>query len=199
VELAVIGGGQPVGICGSGLIDAVAEMLQAGLINSTGRMVNTKTLIGSLPPQVGRRMRRDGQGSEFVLAWSQETTGGEDIVLSQKDIRELQLAKGAIRAGIQVLCREMGISPEDIHRVLLAGAFGNHIKKEKAVAIGLLPPISLDRITSIGNAAGDGARLALLSAQERERAAVLANRAEHVELSSRKDFTEEFIKALSFE
>jgi uncharacterized 2Fe-2S/4Fe-4S cluster protein (DUF4445 family) len=199
VELDVIGVGRPVGICGSGLIDAVAEMLQAGLISSTGRLINCKTQIDSLPPLVGRRLRKDDQGSEFVLTWAQETAIGEDIVLSQKDIRELQLAKGAIRAGIQVLCQEMGISPEDIHRVLLAGAFGNHIKKEKAVAIGLLPPISLDRIASIGNAAGDGARLALLSAPERERAAALASRAEHIELSNRKDFAEEFIKALSFE
>jgi uncharacterized 2Fe-2S/4Fe-4S cluster protein (DUF4445 family) len=198
VELAVIGGGQPVGICGSGLIDAVAEMLQAGLINSTGRLVNTKTLIGSLPPQVGRRIRRDGQGNEFVLAWSQETTGGEDIVLSQKDIRELQLAKGAIHAGIKVLMREMGVSVEDITEVLLAGAFGNFINKESALAIGLLPPVPLDKVISVGNAAGEGAKLALISKKERARALALAKAAEHVELSARADFHEEFISSLFF-
>jgi len=118
-------------------------------------------------------------------------------VLSQKDIRELQLAKGAIRAGVQVLCREMGISQDDIHRVLLAGAFGSNIKKESAVAVGLLPPLPLDHINSIGNAAGDGARMALLSVAERKRAVVLASRAEHIELSGRKDFAEEFIQSLS--
>ncbi|MEW6662618.1 MAG: ASKHA domain-containing protein [Bacillota bacterium] len=199
VELAVIAGGRPVGICGSGLIDAVAEMLKAGVINSSGRLASTEAQIDRLPPLVRQRLRKSNQGSEFVLAWARDTATGEDIVLSQKDIRELQLAKGAIRAGIQVLCREMGISPGDIHRVLLAGAFGNHIKKESALCIGLLPAVPLDRITSIGNAAGDGARLALLSAAERARAAALASGAEHVELSNRKEFSEEFIKSLSFE
>lgn len=197
VELSVIGGNRPAGICGSGLIDAVAEMLRAGVISSSGRLASAEAQLSRLPSLVRRRLRKGNQGNEFILAWATETEDGEDIALSQKDIRELQLAKGAIRAGVQVLCREMGISPDDIHRILLAGAFGNNIKKESAVAVGLLPPVPLDRITSIGNAAGDGARMALLSVAERNRAVVLAGRAEHIELSGRRDFTADFIKFLS--
>ncbi|KLU60731.1 phenol hydroxylase P5 protein [Peptococcaceae bacterium CEB3] len=198
VQLAVIGNTLPSGICGSGLIDAIAEMARSGVVSLTGRLAGTSDQLKELPPSVRRRLRRTDQGSEFVLAWGEATATGEDIVLTQKDVRELQLAKGAIRAGIHVLMGEMGITPEDIDRILLAGAFGNYIKKESALQIGLLPPVPAERVRSVGNAAGDGAKLALLSTHERMRSSALADQAEHVELSTRSDFQEQFVKALSY-
>ncbi|MDR3585705.1 MAG: ASKHA domain-containing protein [Desulfosporosinus sp.] len=198
VKLTVIAGGKPRGLCGSGLIDAIAEMLKVGVIGSSGRYAYKSDQLAKLPPLVRERLRQTERASEFVLVWGKDSASGEDIVLSQKDIRELQLAKGAIMAGIMVLLQEMGSSPQEIDRILLAGAFGNYIKKESALKIGLLPSLPLVRITTIGNAAGDGAKMALLSTEERARAEFLALRAEHIELSTKKDFQVEFIKALAF-
>lgn len=199
VYLVVIGGTKSQGICGSGLIDAISEMAKAGVINETGRLATQPEEMEKLPLLLQKRVRKTEKGGgEFVLAWAQDTATGEDIVLTQKDIRELQLAKGAMRAGAQVLMTEMGIDQDQLDRVLLAGAFGNYIKKESALGIGLLPPVSIDKIKAIGNAAGDGAKMALLSTVERTRASELADHAEHIELSTRKDFQEEFIEALSF-
>ncbi|SPF54048.1 2Fe-2S iron-sulfur cluster binding domain protein [Candidatus Desulfosporosinus infrequens] len=198
VELTVIGGGKVRGICGSGLIDAIAQMLKVGVISSSGRYENRPLQLEELPPLVRGRLRNTERASEFVLVWGEDSVSGEDIVLSQKDIREMQLAKGAILAGIMVLLQEMGSSPQEIERILLAGAFGNYIKRESALGIGLLPSLPLDRITTIGNAAGDGAKMSLLSTEERARAELLAQRAEHIELSTKKDFQVEFIKALAF-
>ncbi|MDR3543812.1 MAG: ASKHA domain-containing protein [Desulfosporosinus sp.] len=196
VELDVIADTKPRGICGSGLIDAIAAMRKIGVIEATGRLVNKPAQLEKLPSAVRERLRRNETVSEFVLVWGKDSATGEDIVLTQKDIRELQLAKGAIRAGISILLLEMGIDEQAIDRILLAGAFGNYIKKESALAIGLLPPVLLERIETIGNAAGDGAKMALLSVAERARARVLSYRAEHVELSTRKDFQKVFISAL---
>lgn len=198
VQLAVIGGTKPQGICGSGLIDAIAEMAKSGVVNLTGRLAIRPKELEKLPLLLQIRLRKTEQGGEFVMAWAQDTSTGEDIVLTQKDIRELQLAKGAMRAGVQILMTEMGITQEQLDRVMLAGAFGNYIKKESALGIGLLPPVPIERISAIGNAAGDGAKMALLSTVERARATELADHAEHLELSTRKDFQEEFINALSF-
>lgn len=198
VELDVIAGGKVRGICGSGLIDAIAEMVKVGVIGPTGRFANGPAQLEKLPPLVRERLRKTERASEFVLAWGKDSASGEDIVLSQKDIREMQLAKGAIIAGIMILVREMGITPQEIDRVLLAGAFGNYIRKESALGIGLLPSLPLEKIMTIGNAAGDGAKMALLSIEERARADSLAKRAEHVELSTQKEFQDEFIKGLDF-
>ena len=199
VELTVIGGGKVRGICGSGLIDAVAEMLEAGVLDSSGRIVNSVEKVAKLPPLVRERCRKNDRCSEFVLVWSKDSALGEDIVLTQKDIREMQLAKGAIAAGVYILAQKLGIVPVDINQVMLAGAFGNYIKKESAVRIGLLPALPLEQIATIGNAAGEGAKMALLSVQERERAQDLALCTEHIELSNQKNFQEEFVKALGFE
>ncbi|SHI28133.1 ASKHA domain-containing protein [Desulfosporosinus lacus] len=197
VELDVIAGGKPRGICGSGLIDAIAEMHKIGVITPTGRYASGPVLE-ELPASVRDRLRKTPRASEFVLVWGDDSATGEDIVLSQKDIREMQLAKGAIMAGIMILCREMGIDPQEIDRVLLAGAFGNYIRKESAVRIGLLPSLPLEQIVTIGNAAGDGAKMALISTEERTRADLLSRRAEHVELSNKKEFQQEFLKGLDF-
>jgi uncharacterized 2Fe-2S/4Fe-4S cluster protein (DUF4445 family) len=198
VELDVIAGGKARGICGSGLIDAIAEMLKVGVIGPTGRLANGPAQLEKLPSLVRERLRRTELVSEFVLVWGKDSALGEDIVLTQKDIRELQLAKGAIMAGIMILVREMGITLQEIDRILLAGAFGNYIRKESAIGIGLLPALPLEKVKTIGNAAGDGAKMALLSVEERARADSLAKRAEHMELSTKKEFQEEFIKGLDF-
>ncbi|MCL6478398.1 MAG: ASKHA domain-containing protein [Peptococcaceae bacterium] len=198
VYLDVIGGVPPTGICGSGILDAVAEMARAGILHATGRMIGPAAQAESLDGRLRQRIRAGDQGQEFVLAAGEITGNGTDLVLTQQDVRELQLAKGAIYAGIQLLLAELGIVPADIDRVLLAGAFGNYIKKESALAIGLLPPVPPERIRSVGNAAGAGARLALASVTERARAMELARRVEHVELSARKDFQQAFIGALNF-
>jgi len=199
VELSIIGGGRARGICGSGLIDAIAEMLQVGVVDTSGRIIKSDNQVAKLPPLVQKRCRRNDSSGEFVLAWSKDSANGEDIVLTQKDVRELQLAKGAIRAGVNILLQELGVSLQDIDRVMLAGAFGNYVQKESAVRIGLLPALPPDRIMTIGNAAGEGAKMALLSVPERKRAQELARCTEHIELSNQKNFQEEFLKALSFE
>ncbi|AET69380.1 putative metal-binding protein [Desulfosporosinus orientis DSM 765] len=197
VQLEVIGGTKPQGLCGSGLIDAIAEMHKAGVIGRTGRFASENEQE-KLPVLIRQRLRKSERAYEFVLVWGKDSATGEDIVLTQKDIREMQLAKGAIMAGIRILCREMGIELQEIEQILLAGAFGNYIRKESAVEIGLLPSLPLEKILSIGNAAGDGAKMALLSLEERKRADELSKRAEHVELSSKKEFQQEFLKGLDF-
>lgn len=173
-------------------------MLKAGVLDTSGRIAFSSERLEKLPPLVRERCRSNGQIREFVLVWSKDSIVGEDIVLTQKDIRELQLAKGAIMAGIQILLQELEIGLQGIDQVMLAGAFGNYIKKESAVGIGLLPFLLLERIASIGTAAGDGAKMALLSVKERARAEELTFRVEHIELSDQKNFHEQFLKVLSF-
>ncbi|EHQ89061.1 ASKHA domain-containing protein [Desulfosporosinus youngiae] len=194
VELKIIADARPRGICGSGLIDAIAEMARVGILDKSGRMAGTPTVLEQLSPKLRARIR----GKEFVLVWAGETEMGEDIVLTQKDIRELQLAKAAIMAGVRILLKEMDVEMNEIQQVLLAGAFGNFIKKESALGIGLLPKLPPERISAIGNAAGDGAKMALLSVEERERAKKIALQAEHIELSNKKEFQDQFIKSLGF-
>ncbi|MDR3601954.1 MAG: ASKHA domain-containing protein [Desulfosporosinus sp.] len=198
VELDVIAGGKARGICGSGLIDAIAEMVKVGVIGPTGRFAGGPDQLAKLPALVRERLRRTERAGEFVLVWGKDSASGEDIVLTQKDIREMQLAKGAIMAGIMILVREMGITLQEIDRILLAGAFGNYIRKESAIGIGLLPSLPLEKVKTIGNAAGDGAKMALLSTEERARADSLVKRTEHMELSTKKEFQAEFIKGLDF-
>jgi len=197
VELEIIAGDQAQGICGSGLIDAVAEMVRVGVIDASGRFQHRADQLEKLPPLIASRVRSSNGQSEFVLVWAKDTVIGEDIVLTQKDIRELQLAKGAIAAGTKILLKEMGVKFTQLNKVMLAGAFGNFIKKESALRMGLLPPIPIEDIITIGNAASEGAKMVLLSTKEKIRAVKLAKKAEHIELSNQKGFQEEFIKSLS--
>lgn len=197
VRLDIIGNLKAQGICGSGLIDAIAEMVRVGIVEPSGRFHSQDSLLGKLPSRVIERVRINDGVAEFVLAWADDTTIGEDIVITQKDIRELQLAKGAIVAGTKILLQKMGIQVEDLDKIMLAGAFGNYIKKESALAMGLLPPIELKKIKPIGNAAGQGAKMVLLSIEERERAIAMAGNAQHIELSVQKDFQNLFIQSFS--
>jgi uncharacterized 2Fe-2S/4Fe-4S cluster protein (DUF4445 family) len=199
VEAMTIGSGKPAGICGSGLVDALSEMVRTGIVEGSGRLLDRPERLASLPPALRQRLRTAGGQAEFVLVRGQDSADRSDIVITQKDIREVQLAKGAIMAGIRVLMREMKVGTEEIEQVLLAGAFGNYIGRASSLGIGLLPFVPIEKIKAIGNAAGKGAQMALLSAEERQRAFVLAQRTRHMELSTDKRFQEAFISSLAFD
>lgn len=197
VEITTIDNRRAVGLCGSGLVDAVAEMLDAGIIDSTGRMIELDE-AEHLWPELRRRLIRGAEGMEFILATESEAGKREPITLTQRDIRQLQLGKGSIRAAIETLLRVAEASADDLGEIVLAGAFGNYIRKESAVRIGLLPSIDVDSIVPVGNAAGAGAKLALISVRERERASGLADRIEHIELASHPDYEMEFMDKMLF-
>ncbi len=186
------------GICGSGLIDAAAALVDAGLIDATGKLINPEDNPDQVPDKFRERIKRGDNGLEFILVSGADSESGEDIVLSQGDLRELQLAKGAIYAGLKILLKEAEVKEEDLDEVLLAGAFGNYVRKESALTIGLLPQLPPEKITAVGNAAGDGSRMALASKTIRERAFMLPEKIEHLELSTRQDFQEIFVDALKF-
>ena len=197
VHCSVIGSARAIGICGSGLIDACAKMVEAGVIDGMGRLGPRD--LKRLPPSVVARLRTGDAGVEFVLVWDAGAGKNGDVTLTQGDIRQLQLAKSAIYSGIVLLQRVMGIDDADLVELMLCGGFGNYISTESAVAIRLLPDIDLDRITYVGNAAHLGAQMALLSEHERARADELAQRIEHVALAARPDFQDIFIDGMSFE
>jgi len=196
--LDVIGGVRPVGICGSGLIDAAAEMLRLGILDSNGRIVDRGILEGRVNRKVLNCIRDGDNGKEFILSDENSSAINRAVRITQLDIRELQLAKGAICAGIKVLLAKLGVKNSQIDRVFLAGAFGNYITRESAVSIGLFPDVPIDRIYPVGNAAGEGARMALASVSARKHAIELAQTVEHVELSSQQDFHEAFIGSTYF-
>jgi len=198
VELDIIGAGVPAGICGSGLIDAVAQLLACGIIDKTGKMAAAGAFLASGgDPRLARRIRRGEKSAEFAL-FAGNGPGQSDVVITQKDIREVQLAKAAVAAGINILLRELSLTARDLRSIQLAGAFGNFIDKSSAVAIGLLPDIPPERVVSIGNAAGSGASMALLSAAAMREAQEQAARVEHIELSAHPGFQEEFIGRMGF-
>ncbi len=197
VTCEVIGGAPPIGICGSGLIDVVAKMLAAGVLDASGRL-RTKAK-GDLPSALKDRMVKAEGKEAFVLAWAAVAGKDEDITLTQTDIRQLQLAKGAICSGVMTLQKVMGIADAEIAEMMLCGGFGNYINTESAVRIRLLPELPLDRITYYGNAAALGAQMALLSETERERADSLAREIAHVSLASQPDFQDVFVEALRFQ
>ncbi|TMD95674.1 MAG: DUF4445 domain-containing protein, partial [Chloroflexi bacterium] len=188
VELQVIGGDvPPEGICGSGLVDAVAQLLLAGLLDHSGRL-RTADAVADHPLRE-RLIEVDGVRA-FLLA--------EGVYLTQRDIRELQFAKGSIATGIKVLMDILGVRTEDLDQVLLGGSFGSYLNPESAKVIGLVPPVDVDRIIAVGNSAGEGAKIALLSYRERQVAFELPSRIEYVELSGRADFNDSFVAVLGF-
>lgn len=177
----------PSGVCGSGIIDTVAHLFKAGVIKANGSFQKTlKT----------PRLRRGRSGAmEFVLVWRHESATGNDIVFTQKDIRQVQLAKAALYSGCRVLMEHLKI--DAIHSIIISGAFGMHIDKESALTIGLFPWCEQENITMVGNAAGHGAYLALIDREKREEADRVAHIATHVELAMEDSFQREFIKALA--
>lgn len=194
IDVDVIGAQQPHSICGSGLIDAVAVLLDLGIIESSGRFVEHGKLKTSLPPAVFARLTEHDHGPAFVLA----ETDGRKVFLTQKDIREVQLAKAAIRAGTKLLQQKLNLSDDDIKQILLAGAFGNYIRRESAVRIGLLPRVPIERIRFVGNAACSGAQMILLSTQFREQARELACKIEYIEIAHEQNFESVFAESMSF-
>ena len=196
VRIQVIGDCEPVGICGSGLIDAVAGMLDAGMITYKGNLITAaEAAEKSIQPELVQRLRKGANGNEFVLVWKPH---GEDLVINQKDIREVQLAKGAIYGGTAVLIHCMGEEQGIPDNILIAGAFGNYISKKSALRIGLLPAVEENRIEMIGNAAGVGSSMALLSKQARVEATALALETEHIALALHPDFEKEYLQAMYF-
>lgn len=197
VNIKVIGDTVPVGICGSGIIDAVAKLLHAGVITREGNIISPEEAARKeIPKRVAQRIYEGKDyNSGFVLAKNEKE---EDIVITQKDIREIQLAKSAILSGIKTLLDKFGIKEREIDRILIAGAFGNYIDKKSAVAIGLLPDIAPDKIISIGNAAGIGASMALLSEDYRKRAENEVEQISHVELSQDVNFQNYYIEGMFF-
>jgi len=183
----VIGGGELRGICGTGLVDAVAALLDAGIVDSTGRFVEDKMGEGNL----GKRLVREDGELRFYIE--------EGVFISQRDIRELQLAKSAIRSCLELTLREAGVGYEDVDEVCLAGAFGTYIRKESAVRIGLIPRELSDKIRGVGNAAGAGAKMALLDGTCSEKAHKLASSAQYIELAGRVEFQELFAEQIGFE
>ncbi len=147
---------------------------------------------------LARRVTKFEGRSAFVLWQGDEKSNSKKIYITQKDIRELQLAKGALWAGIRILMRAMGIQSQEIAEIFLAGAFGNYVKPESAIRIGLMPSFEKTRIKPVGNAAGTGAKMALLSLKEREEANRVARKIEYIELAKHPDFQNEFIQGMSF-
>lgn len=198
-EVKVIGDKKAKGICGSGILDAIAQLYRAGIIDFRGRFQGGEGQGENIHPELKKRFVSTDAGFDFILTYPEESAAkGKAVVISQKDIGELQLAKGAIYAGIKVLMAEMGITMEQIKELLIAGAFGSYIREESALAIGLFPTLPNGVIRSIGNAASEGARLALVSEEERALCSELARKAEYIELSSRADFQDEYIMAMYF-
>lgn len=194
VRLGIIGGNQrPSGICGSGLIDAIAELRRCGLIDESGRFAQPEIASELVPEALAKRMATKNGRIEFRLS-----DGEPPIVLTQADVRALQYAKAAVAAGTDVLLSHLGARAEDVEEVLLAGAFGSYLDPASARAIGLVPTVPLERIRVVGNAAGQGAILALLSRGEREAARQMPKFLEYVELSGNPGFTERFTKLLTF-
>ncbi len=175
---------RPIGLCGSGVISAVAAGVRAGLIGHDGALAPA-----GAHPQL--RTNAEGRSDELVLVRAPYSRTGRDIVLTQHDVRAVQLGKSALRAGIEILLAEHRV--EQLDHIYLAGTFGNHLQPEDILEIGLVPPLPVERIRSIGNAAGDGARAALFNRHQRRRAAQLARRLAVLELSGRADFQDLFV------
>ena len=175
------------GICGSGILDVLAELYAAGVITKSG-VFN--------PEQKSDRFRRnpDTNQPEFVLAWAEETSIEKDVVITQRDVRQIQLAKGALYAGCKLMMRRMNMDKMD--KAKIAGAFGTHVDREKALIMGLFPDCEIEKILSVGNAAGDGCRAALLNRKKRDEANWVSRNVEYVELTVEEDFQKQFMEAM---
>jgi uncharacterized 2Fe-2S/4Fe-4S cluster protein (DUF4445 family) len=186
VTLQTIDDQPPVGLCGSGVLDAIAQLLGAGIIDKMGKLKSHPCV------------RQTETGKEFVLAGRDQSGTGKDITLTEKDISEIQLAKGAIASGIHILLEDANIAWHEIDEVIIAGAFGTYIDVASAVSIGMLPPLPVRRFSQVGNAAGVGAKLALISKTQRQVGMDIARRVSHIELTSYPEYPRVFANALRF-
>ncbi|MGB5952730.1 MAG: ASKHA domain-containing protein, partial [Ornithinimicrobium sp.] len=186
------------GLCGSGLVDAVSELVRVGLIDASGRLVTDERAV-EVAPYLAERLTFIGQERVFLLDATDPETAVEDrVYLSQRDIRELQFAKGAIATGWTLLLEHLDLAEDDVQQVLLAGSFGSYLSPAAAIRIGLVPKVPVLRIVSAGNVAGEGAKMSLLSVRERAGAHALLEEVTYVELSDRSDFNDRFIELLAF-
>ena len=186
-EYSTIGDEKPRGICGSGVVDAIASLRNTGLLSLEGRIIVKDN---------SRRIRKSGPAAEYVLAWKEETHTKQDIVITQRDIEEIKLAKATIYSGITILTQHLKVSVHDIKKMFVAGAFGTYVDAHSARTIGMYPDIPLGYISFVGNTAGSGARMYLLSKEERAEAVKIAQNMEYVELAADPNFQHEFLNAL---
>ena len=186
VRIQVIGNAKPKGICGSGILDVLSELLRNRILDARGFLKN-------------HRLVREGlHGPEFILASGDKTMTGRDIVVTQQDIEKIRLAKAAIKSGINILLGEAGITEKDVGELIIAGAFGQFMNPTSAVNIGMLPSLPPDSFRQVGNAAGVGVKLVLISKEKRDTAAEIPGRVQYVELTTHPKFTREFSHALRF-
>lgn len=197
IDMDIIGGGRPHSICGSGLLDAMAVLLDFGLLDASGKLLGREQALEKVSSNLAARICTF-EGQPVFALYPDPATGSPEIVLTQRDIRELQLAKGAIRTGIEMLVKHLSISCQDLNRILLAGAFGNYIQKQSAVRIGLLPSIPYNRIKFIGNAASTGAHQALQNVFFRKIASDLSEKIHFLDLTCHPDFHEIFTDSMLF-
>ena len=192
VYIHTIGDAPSIGICGSGLIDAIAEMRKAGIIHERGRLIcedETKFI---------KRFKSGKDGNQFVISYGSEKNKTPPVVITQADVEEFQLAKAAISAGVQILMEEMGVVADDISQVFIAGAFGNYIRRESFCDLGIIPEMDMEQITPVGNAAGEGAKIALVSSKRLEEANSIAKKVRYIELSAHPSFRKRFIHSMFF-
>ena len=195
VSLQVIGDVEPQGMCGSGLVDAVAELAKIGVLDQSGRFVTQEVMDKEFPKLSSRLINLETNEKAFLLHGDKNDPL---VYLTQRDVRELQFAKASIATGWRLLMEQLKLNDEDIQQVLLAGSFGSYLSPASAIQIGLVPKIPVMRIVSAGNVAGEGAKMVLLSQPERNGATALLNEVEYVELSDRADFNDKFVVQLSF-
>jgi uncharacterized 2Fe-2S/4Fe-4S cluster protein (DUF4445 family) len=187
VEIKTINGAPPLGICGSGILDAVAELCRVGLINRKGALLK------------GRSVRHIGKTREFILVSGEKTGTSQDITVTQNDINEAQIAKAAIRVGIEILLEEMGTTWNEIEEVIIAGGFGTSVSPASAIAIGMFPPVKVEQCKLVGNAAGIGGKLCLISRSSRAKAQEIARQITYLELMTHSKFHAQFARAMYFE
>jgi len=196
IALKIIGSNKPIGICGSGLLDAVSLMVKEGIVTGSGKILDAEDARNKgVDESLVKRMIKDEKGKAFVLAYREKEA---PIVITQKDVREVQLAKSAIVSGVMTLVKMAGYGIEDIDSIFLAGAFGNYIDKESAVSIGLLPDIAIEKIKSVGNSAGVGSSMALLAEKERNHALETVQNTGHIELASSEIFYDFYVNQMNF-
>jgi uncharacterized 2Fe-2S/4Fe-4S cluster protein (DUF4445 family) len=195
VTLQVIGDVEPQGMCGSGLVDAVAELAKIGVLDQSGRFISQDQLEKDFPNLSNRLIILESNEKAFLLHGDKSDPL---VFLTQRDVRELQFAKASIATGWRLLMEQLNLKDEDIQQVLLAGSFGSYLSPASAIQIGLVPKIPVMRIVSAGNVAGEGAKMVLLSQPERNGATTLLSEVEYVELSDRADFNDKFVIQLGF-
>ena len=188
-DISIIGEESPRGLCGSAIVDSVAELHRTGIIDNTGRMHKKSKRV----------IEDEKHGRSYVIVKPEESVEGNRILFTQKDVRQVQLAKAAIQAGFRLLLDTIGKDASEINKVLLAGAFGNYIRPESALAIGLLPKVELSQVIPVGNAAGEGAKGLLLSKESRNLTERIVANVKYVELASHKKFQDVFLDSISLQ